>query len=112
MFYRVTRFQTLNYLIQQIWLTFTAALLMKARLRSFCQEGKLKSTESIVKKWKAASNLSHIQASSMNFDSRISHAYMGLLKKAVSEGVWNGICPNWFNVMDEEPGNKISIAFL
>ena len=34
---------------------------------------------------KAASNLSPIQASSMNFDSRMSHAYMGLLKKAVSE---------------------------
>ena len=55
---------------------------------------------------KAASKLSHIQASGMNFDSRMSHAYMGLLKKAVSKGVWNGICPDWFQVMDEEPGNK------
>ena len=55
---------------------------------------------------KAASKLSHIQASGKNFDSRMSHPYMGLLKKAVSEGVWNGFCPDWFEVMDEEPGDK------
>ena len=55
---------------------------------------------------KAASKLSHIQTSGINFDSRMSHAYMGLLKKGVSKSDWNGICPDWFEVMDKEPGNK------
>ena len=55
---------------------------------------------------KAASKLSHIQTSGTNFDSRMSHAYMGLLKKSISEGVSNGICPDWFEVMDKEPGKK------
>jgi hypothetical protein len=34
----------------------------------------------------------------------MAHAYMGLLKKAVLEGVWNGICPDWFDVTDVEVG--------
>jgi hypothetical protein len=29
---------------------------------------------------------------------------MGLLKKAVLEGVLNGICPDWFDVTDVEVG--------
>ena len=74
----------------------------------FLPEGKIEEygVDECKEVMKAASKLSHIQASGMNFDSSMSHAYMGLLKKAVSEGVWNGICPDWFEDMDEEPGNK------
>ena len=54
---------------------------------------------------KVASKLSPIQASVLNFDARMAHAYMGLLKKAVLEGVWNGICMDWFDVIDDIEGN-------
>ena len=54
---------------------------------------------------KVASKLSHIQASVLNFDARMAHAYMGLLKKAVLEGVWNGICTDWFDVIDDIEGS-------
>jgi hypothetical protein len=76
------------------------------KITFFLPEGEIEEygVEECKEVMKVASKLSHIQASGLNFDTRMAHAYMGLLKKAVLEGVWNGICPDWFDVTDVEVG--------
>lgn len=49
-----------------------------------------------------ASKKAHVQASGINFDSRMAHLYMSLIKKAIMEGVWNRICPEWFEAVDDK----------
>ena len=51
---------------------------------------------------KEASKRAHVQASGMNFDHRMAHSYMSLVKKAIMEGVWSGICPEWFEATDDK----------
>lgn len=57
---------------------------------------------------KEASKRTHAKASGINFDHRLAHSYMGLLKKAIMEGVWNGICPERFEVADDK-GTKLFV---
>ena len=54
-----------------------------------------------------ASKMPHIQSAGVNFDSRMAHTYMVLIKKAIMQGIWEGICPEWFEVVsDKEVLNK------
>lgn len=54
-----------------------------------------------------ALKMSHIQSAGMNFDPRMAHTYMAHIKEAVMQGVWRGICPEWFDVVNDE-GNVVS----
>ena len=57
--------------------------------------------------FRMASKMSHIQSAGINFDPRMAHTYMTLIKNAVLQGIWNGICPEWFAVAnDKEVLNK------
>lgn len=47
-----------------------------------------------------ASKMPHIQSAGVNFDFRMAHTYMALVKKAVMQGIWNRICPEWFEVVN------------
>ena len=49
-----------------------------------------------------ASKMSHIESAGINFDPRMAHTYMALIKKAIMQGIWNGICPEWFEVANEK----------
>ena len=49
-----------------------------------------------------ASKMSHVQSAGVNFDPRMAHTYMALIKNAVMQGIWNGICPEWFAVANEK----------
>ena len=42
------------------------------------------------------SELKHVKESGMNFDSRMAYLYMSRIKNAVKAGIWNGKCPEWF----------------
>ena len=56
---------------------------------------------------KIASKMSHIQSAGVNFDPRMAHTYMALIKKAIMQGIWKIICPEWFAaVSDKEVLNK------
>ena len=56
---------------------------------------------------KIASKMPHIKSSGVNFDPRMAHLYMALIKKAIMQGIWKGICPEWFEVVsDNEVLNK------
>ncbi|CAB4018432.1 Hypothetical predicted protein [Paramuricea clavata] len=57
------------------------------KITFFLPEGEIEEygVEECKEVMKVASKLSHIQASGLNFDTRMAHAYMGLLKKAVLE---------------------------
>ena len=49
-----------------------------------------------------ASKMSHIESAGINFDPRMAHTYMALIKKAIMQGIWKGICPEWFEVANEK----------
>ena len=51
---------------------------------------------------KVVSKMPHIQSVGMKFDPRLAHKYMRRIKKAMMEAVWNGLCPEWFVVLDEK----------
>ena len=51
---------------------------------------------------KAASQREHILSAGINFDEQMAHAYMRSLKEAVMKGIWNGLCPKWFEVLNGE----------
>ena len=51
---------------------------------------------------KAASQRKHILSAGINFNVRMAHAYMRSLKEAVMKGIWNGLCPEWFEVLSGE----------
>lgn len=40
--------------------------------------------------------MQHIKDSGIDFDPRLANRYMRGIKEAVSAGVWEGICPEWF----------------
>lgn len=49
------------------------------------------------------SNMLHIQQSGMNFDPRLAHRYMNLIKEAIMAGIWKGLCPKWFMLENNAP---------
>ncbi len=46
---------------------------------------------------KVVSRMPHVQSPGMTCDPRLAHKYMRRIKKATMEGVWNGLCPEWFS---------------
>ena len=51
---------------------------------------------------KVVSKMPHIQSSGLNFDPRMAHSYMDCLKRAVREGIWRGLCPDWFDAVNDK----------
>lgn len=94
---------------------FDAASLVNLHCGSICDEGvKLLSSEGEYDTFGVAqcrrvlettSNMLHIQQSGLNFDPRLAHRYMNLLKEAIMAGIWKGLCPEWFMLKNNVPLN-------
>ena len=81
---------------------------VEKKITFFLPEGELEQygVDKCKRVMKEASIRAHVQASGMNFDHRMAHSYMSLLKKAIMKGVWSGICPEWFKATDDK-GAKV-----
>lgn len=69
--------------------------LVNERITFFRPDGEVQDygVEQCKKLMNVVSKMLHIQASGLNFDSRMARYYMDCLKRAVMEGVWKGLCP-------------------
>ena len=73
-------------------------------VKFFLPEGELEEygVEECKRVLMVASKMPHIRSAGVNFDSRMAHTYMALIKKAVMQGIWKGTCPEWFEVINEK----------
>ena len=83
---------------------------VEKKITFFLPEGELEQygVDECKRVMKEASKHAHFKASGINFDHRMAHSYMSLLKKAIIEGVWSGICPEWFEDADDK-GTKLFV---
>ena len=63
--------------------------------------------EQCKKLMKVVSKLPHIRSSGLNFDLRMAHSYMDRLKRAVQDGIWKRLCPEWFNFVNDRDKEEV-----
>ena len=56
--------------------------------------------------------MKHVQGSRFSFDHRMAHKYLSRTKEAVHAGIWEQLCPEWFEYTDDGKTLKFDEGYL
>ena len=56
--------------------------------------------------------MKHVQGSGFSFDHRMAHKYLSRIKEAVHAGIWEQLCPEWFECTDDGKTLKFDEGYI